>query len=327
MDVVPDFSDQKAAKIAKDLFGIQGKLSSLNAFEDQNVLIDTGDEKFVLKISNKKISLDDLKSQTALLKHLKTSIPEINFPEVLNSNTGDSISFVDGYPIRLVSWIDGDILGKAPRSSKLNVGIGRYLGLFANACRKFSYPLASRPDDLWNLDNAFNCKIYIEDVDGEDVRNFMYEFFKNYEFRTLPNIENLRKAVIHGDANEQNFIVDKNDATRVAGLIDFGDCQFATHINDLAIAVAYALLGVDDLDQTATEIISGYHAQFSLMENELEVLSDLIIMRLLTSIILTSHRAKSFPDNTYITSSQSSARRALKLVDRQGGVIQFKRPL
>ena len=121
--------------------------------------------------------------------------------------------------------------------------------------------------------------------------------------------------MVHGDANEQNLLVAVDRPAKIAGLIDFGETQRATHINDLAITLAYALLGEDDFESVARQIIKGYTEVFSLEPGELEVLFDLMAMRLIQSIILTSNSAKEFPDNKYIVSSQKPARELLKKLE------------
>ena len=49
-----------------------------------------------------------------------------------------------------------------------------------------------------------------------------------------------RKSVIHGDANDYNILV---KGSTVAGLIDFGDMHYTHLINNLAINLAYMMMG------------------------------------------------------------------------------------
>ena len=188
--------------------------------------------------------------------------------------------------------------------------------------QNFAHPVPERPDDYWNLDVVLSCRDYIEDVEGIDMRKLMERYFKRYEKNILPKIKQLRKAVIHGDLNEQNILVQKNNPEEIAGIIDFGDLQYATHINDLAIALAYTLLNVQDIEESAREIIIGYHKELAIQDGELEVLIDLVAMRLISSIILTSHRARAFPENSYILVSQEPARKLLKKLE----TLEFNLP-
>ena len=121
--------------------------------------------------------------------------------------------------------------------------------------------------------------------------------------------------------NEQNVLVEAHNPDQISGLIDFGELQYGTHINELAITLAYALLGEDDINMAARQIIDGYTEVFLLETEEMEVLPNLMAMRLIQSIIMTSNNAKKFPDNNYILVSQESARKLLRRIE--GGELSI----
>lgn len=325
-DEVPKFSDEKIARTAMTLYGIEGEISLLNAFEDQNALIKTANGRFVLKISNKKIPFDDLNGQNLLLRHLKNTTTEIKCPEVVLTKSGKSITMVDGFAVRMLSFIQGNILGTSARSTVLDHNIGQYLGKFSNAVQSFKQSVLEKPNDFWNLDNVLACRAFVDDVKDEQIRALVNSFFIHYENNVLPKISGLRKGVIHGDANEQNILIGIDESSEVTGLIDFGDMQWATQINDLAICMAYALLDVKDIESTAREIVNGYDKEFPIENTEFEVLSDLIIMRLITSVVLTSNRAKQYPENTYIICSQEPASNLLKKLEKLDFKVPFGYP-
>ena len=66
----------------------------------------------------------------------------------------------------------------------------------------------------------------------------------------------LPHSLIHGDANDENVLVDRG---RVTGLIDFGDCLRNPTVCDLAIALTYALLELPDPLGAGAEIVGAYH--------------------------------------------------------------------
>jgi len=315
LNEVSNFDNEKIAELAMQLYGIEGEISSFPSFEDQNARIKTSAESYVLKIANKRWTKEELELQTFVLEHLKATAPELSCPQVIASKSGVAITIVDGFAVRLFTFLEGKNLGEVLRSPELNHDIGHFMGQFANAMQSFTHPASERPNDFWNLDNVLACKIYLEDVIDEDVRERIEGFYKRYEKNILPKLKHLRKTVVHGDANEQNLLVAVDRPSKIAGLIDFGDTQRETHINELAITLAYALLGEDDFESVARQIIKGYTEVFSLEPGELEVLFDLMAMRLIQSIILTSNSAKEFPDNKYIVSSQKPVRELLKKLE------------
>ena len=97
----------------------------------------------------------------------------------------------------------------------------------------------------------------------------------------------------------------------------------ATHVNEIAITMAYALLGEDNIEMAAREILQGYMQEFPLDARELEVLPNLITMRLIQSIIMSSNSAKIFPNNDYILISQKPARALLKELENEKSNLQW----
>ena len=312
---VPSFDHDQLAAIALDLYGIEGEISSLDSYEDQNARIKTPMGSYVLKIANKRWSHEELNLQTRVLDHLNKSAPEVHSPLTLANKEGETMAEVDGFSVRMLTFLEGKILGKAARSPELNLDIGRFMGKFTKAMESFEHLVPESSNDLWNLDNVLACKMHLGDIIGEEDRSRIEGFYDRYESNTLPRVGDLRKTIIHNDANEQNLLVAHDNPSRLAGLIDFGDLQRSSHINELAITLAYALLGQDDFESTARQIVKGYAGVISLEEFEREVLFDLMAMRLVQSVTLSSHRAKEFPENKYIVSSQQPARELLKKLE------------
>ena len=319
---VPNFDEQALAKIAKEHYGLKGEISSFVSFEDQNALIKTPKGKFVIKIANKKWNLEFVKTQAEVLEHLKNVAPDMAFPSVVPSLKEEKIIFFDGFAVWLLTFLEGNTLGNMKRSPELYRDIGCFMGQFSNAMRGFSHPDREGSDALWKLDNVLSCKAYLPDVIDEDTRDRITRLYEEYEKSIKPKLQNLRKAILHGDANEQNFLILPDQPNKIAGLIDFGEIQYGTQINDLAITLAYSLLGEDNIQMAANNIIDGYTKEFPLEEAEIDILYYLMAMRLVTSITMTSYSAKQHPDNKYILISQNPARALLKKLEDEKYVLR-----
>ena len=323
-DQVPNFNNQSIQNILKKYYDIEGEIKSLVSFEDQNARISTKDEKYVLKISNKKWSQKFVQMQTEVLDHLKKEAPELSFPSIINANNGKGTIFVEGFAVRLLTYLEGDLLTNIPRTPELYRDVGRFLGQFSKAMKSYSAPPNSDGSDkLWKLDKVLACKEYLPEVIDEDARDRIARLFEVYEKNIVPKLSSFRKAVIHGDANEQNFLINPADPKKITGLIDFGEMQYGCQINDLAITLAYGLLGENDIKMASKEIISGYEKEFPIEDKERKILYYLMAMRLVTNIIMTSLAAKQQPDNEYILISQGPARALLKRLEQEN-YIQLK---
>jgi len=314
---VPGFDTKAIATLAAELYGIEGEISPLVSYEDQNARITARSGTYVVKIANKRWPLAELQMQTEVLGHLGVAAPQITVPKAMLNKKGEAITVVDGFAVRVLTYLEGALFTDAPKSPALYFDMGRFMGRFTSAMQGYAHPAAHRPHDLWNLDNVLACKVYLNDVQDVADRERISRFLERYEKDTQPKLRHLRKSVIHSDANEQNLLVAMDGSATIAGVIDFGDLVYAATVNDLAITLAYTLLEEEDLQTAAKRAVEGYIQEFPLEDAELEVLGDLVAMRLVQSVLMSSNRAKDFPDNDYILVSQKPAKALLKKLEAE----------
>ena len=126
--------------------------------------------------------------------------------------------------------------------------------------------------------------------------------------------KSLPTSVIHNDANDNNVLVEPHGKwrNRVSGVIDFGDMVFTCTVGEVAIACAYAMLNKADPLTAAAHIVAGYHENRTLTEPELEVLFDLICMRLCMSVCHAANQSRFEPDNEYLRISEKPVWALLK---------------
>lgn len=311
-EIVPNFSDEKIAKIFKDLYGLEGEISPFVSYEDQNALIKSEQGKFVLKIANTKWPRQFIQTQIDVLKHLKDTAPDLKFSETVNTLNGDEMTIIDGFSVRLLTFLEGEMLTNMPRNEAVYKDVGRFLGQFSKAMQTFNPLNPEGSDPLWKLDNVMACEPYVKYVQDDETRDRMTRQFTVYKEKVLPKLPHLRKAVIHSDANEQNFLISPDNPTKISGLIDFGELQFASQINELAITLAYGLLDENDVGMASRAVIEAYDQEFKILDEEREILFDLMAMRLITTVTMSSYNATLYPENEYI------------LVAQKPGIVLFK---
>ena len=320
---VPNFDAETVAKHASALYGIEGSITPLVSFEDQNALITAVDRRYVFKIANRRWSNELLQLQHQAMLELQQRAPQLTFPEPLTTYNGDTLTKIDGFNVYVLSYVDGVVYSRGEKSLPLYRDAGRFLGQLSQSLQDFSHPASHRVGYLWDLDNVIDCRAHLEDIDDSATRERIGRLFEHYETRVGPRLRGLRKAVIHGDANEHNFIIDRDHPQRMHGLIDFGDMMHSTQVNELAIALAYLLLGERDIGTAARAVIDGYCAEFALVDEELAVLFELVAMRLVTSIVMSSNEAKIYPDNSsYILTSQAGGQALLQRLEEQNYLFQ-----
>ncbi len=311
-------TEQEAELIALERYGINGRASFLPGEIDINYRIH-GDEMgtFVLKISRPGESGDYLDYQQQILKHMETSGVALEHPRAIPDLEGRLVSLVaDGSGkerhVRLLSWIPGRLYSEVnPQSDELRHSLGRVCGKTTAALAGFEHPMSRRELD-WDLARADWTRKHISLFEEEQQRTILH-FLRLFETGS-DSYRELRKAVVHNDANDNNLIVSEDiRKPLVRAVIDFGDAVLTQVINDLAVACAYAIMGLEDPLQGSLPLVRGYHESFPLLEEELEHLYACIGIRLVVSVTKSRINRIQEPENSYL---QISDEAAWKLLDQ-----------
>ncbi|PKP74878.1 MAG: 4-aminobutyrate aminotransferase [Alphaproteobacteria bacterium HGW-Alphaproteobacteria-6] len=310
----PALSEAEIAALLAEHWGLAGTLSALVGERDQNVLVDGPAGRHVLKIANAAEDARLLDLQNAALAHVAQTDPGLGVQRLVPARDGAGMVCHRGHQIRLMTWLPGRLWSATPVTPALLASLGTQLGRLSRALRGFGHPAAHRPGFLWNLDEVAALRPWAETL-PEDSRALILRILDRHATRVAPRLAGLRGAVLHQDANDNNLLVAETGA-EVTGIIDFGDMAWGRQINELAVALAYALLDCDDVYRSAAPLIGAYAAVFPIEPDEAEVLFDLVAARLAASVTISSRRAGADPDNAYLTISQAPALRLLDRLDR-----------
>ncbi|MGO1117463.1 aminotransferase class III-fold pyridoxal phosphate-dependent enzyme [Rhodovibrionaceae bacterium A322] len=316
----PAFTDASAADLAKDLFGIAGTAKLLASERDQNFRITAEDgRRFVLKIANPAEERARLDCENGAIEHLRRQDPSLPLPAPQQAAGSDATIVPATDPagatclVRLFTYQEGKVLADVDKSPALLVDLGTTLGKISHALQGFYHPAAHRPDFLWNLDEVGQLVDFLPYLSDDD-RALVTPFLSHFEEEGRARYEGLRRAVIYNDANDHNVLVDGNlviEESHVSGIIDFGDMVFSRQVNELAVCLAYTLMGEVSPLKAAVPVIKAYHQAFALQEEEVALLYDLVALRLCTSLCLSSKHGSEQEDNEYLLISQAPARALL----------------
>lgn len=301
-----------ASQIALQHFNIQAKATELNSYADENFLLETDSgEKFLLKIS-KEHNRQQLDFQVQLLEHLSKKELPFHITRTVLDKDGNALADIsDDKTARLLSWIPGRLWATvSPKTDKLRKSLGKVAGSLTIALQGFEYPAAHRELD-WDLANATWTNRYLKRFSGKE--NEMISYFQQRFSEIQQTYKTLPKSVIHNDLNDYNILVSSDLAKPiVAGIIDFGDSVFTQTINDLAIALAYAIMNLPDPLSAALDVVSEYNKQYKFSEKELECLYTLVGMRLVTTVVSACLKKEEFPNDEYFVISEKPAWKLLE---------------
>ncbi|MBT8288741.1 MAG: aminotransferase class III-fold pyridoxal phosphate-dependent enzyme [Flavobacteriaceae bacterium] len=309
-------SDSEIQDILRTYYNIDGDISRLDGDVDLNFRIEVnGKPKYILKVSRDERDAEAIGLQADLLNHLKQKRTDFSGPEIVISQNNKQVERYkseDGSIrlVRMLKWINGRLwVSVNPITNEMRYELGHVCGSIVRDFADFEHPYAFRSIE-WDIAQSLWTQDHLNQIDHNDLEAVIYfqnRFEENYEAYC-----NLRKSVIHNDANDNNIIISEDTANpKVMGLIDFGDAINTQIINELAIACTYAIMNTNDPLAACLPIIHGFHDTFPLEERELEFLYDCVGMRLVISLTKSKMNALQEPGNTY---HQVSRKSALKLL-------------
>ena len=316
----PAFSAEEAANLARQLYGVTGTLAPLDSERDQNFRLTEADgSSWVLKIANAAEDFQALDFQAALLRHAQAADPGLPLPHLRPTGEGDlgRVAGRDGqqHYVRMVSWLPGQLYSASRKTPDLFDSLGETLGRLDRALQGFGHSGGHRDFD-WDIKQAGRSRDRLRFVEDAARRETLEHFLARFESGVAPRLRLLRAQVIHGDANDNNLLVGGAGGDRITGLIDFGDAIHSAVIGELAVACAYAILDQDAPLDVAGRIAAAYHRVFPLQSDELDLLFDLMAMRLVTSVTLSASRRERVKDNAYLNISEAPAWAALARLRR-----------
>src|SRR5581483_10343415 len=312
----PNLSEDDAKSLAERLFRLHSNtILSLPSERDQNFYIkDPSDKEFILKIAGPAEKIETLDMQNKAMNYLNDRMGEGFFPRVCLTASNEEIATITSasglhYCVRLLTYLPGRVfVNVRPHSPALLRSLGELLGKVDAELMSFSHSAANR-ELKWDLQNSAWIRQYTKQIPDASHREMIEQSLRRFDKTTAPLLDGLRKSIIHNDANDYNILVQIDDAgeMRASGLIDFGDMLHSYMISELAVALAYVMMDKPDPLSAACHVISGYNAVFPLSEPEIEVLFDLICMRLCVSVTNSALEQKREPGNVYLTISEKPA--------------------
>lgn len=308
-----EFTSAKIKTLITRIYHLSGDIKELPGEIDLNYQLTTPDKrKYTFKIANPHEKLDILKFQNAMMLHLIAKNLGLDIPKVIYSKNKELITTIKDKKgkerlVRLLTWVEGRPFATvSPHSEQLLYRLGNLCAKLSLALKDFDHPAAHR-FIKWDLAQVEWVKPHLDGFNG-GKNALVHYYFGLYESIVKPIKDSLPKSVIYNDANDYNVLVGFDKANpNVPGVIDFGDAVYSHTINELAIALAYALMHKPDPLQAAYHIVQGYHNTFPLQDSELKVLFTLITIRLLISVVCSHQNLKENPDNTYLQISDEAA--------------------
>ncbi len=291
----PKLTAEEAAACLLRHFGIEGDLTPLYSDRDQNHRVDgTDGRRFIFKICNAEEAPAAIALQTAALDHLSSRNLDLALPEVVRTTGGEAWARLESaagqeHMIRLVSFVEGDLLETAPPTPALRRSLGGAVARLDLGLRGFFHAAADQ-DIVWRVGQAATLAGEVERVVESHRRPLATEIFQRYEKDIRPRLAGLRAQVIHNDVTAVNALVRPDDPEKVAGIIDFGDIVFDPLIVELAVTAADTTTAEEAPLEAIGQLLAGYDAVLPLESQEVDLLFDLVALRHANNAVICAWR-------------------------------------
>ena len=288
----PELDVSDINRVAKESYGVVGVSKSLGGERDQNFLItpsEISQQCLILKIANQAEPDDFLDLQCAALDHIAQQDPTLPIQLLIRTKSGEKWSTIQSggltFRVRALRYLPGVPLNEAPEDARLMRNLGRDLAKLNIALRGFFHP-AARHAIAWdsqNLDQLASLCDYLEDV---SVRDIAVKYLDRFSEMVKPRLSGCRAQVIHNDVSFHNALIDPDHPYEISGIFDFGDMLFAPLIQDLAVTAAEVPIGSKNYFGRAADIVAGFNEVTPLERQELGLLPDLIMGRLVIGLLI-----------------------------------------
>lgn len=300
-----------------DRYGISGKWESLSSERDQNHVVHGATARYVVKVCNQLDSQQAIQFQLHALQRIAVDSPHVPVPRVIvdrDQQLFASIKDGDGqvHCVYVLSYLDGTLLSQC--QAKLSQcqanaasyqNLGKTIAHIDLGLRGYFHPAADQ-DHPWNMHRCLRFAELTHCIAQSDARKTVDTSFAQLQQR-WPMLQRLRHQVIYQDAHANNVLLDADDSTRIAGIIDFGDMTWGSLATELAIACDGVSLHDAEVLSSMSEIVYGYDQVLPLEENEVDGIYDMMCARQALSASISAARLQYFPEEANGVESWQSA--------------------
>lgn len=289
----PDLPLDVLQTFAARAYGLSGNWSRLEGERDQNYRLETSaTSSVVFKVCHPAEGDAVLHCQAEALEHIAEVAPELPVPRIVRTIGGDRLGRLlhreGNYPVMVLSWLEGRVLGEGQLPSASLFELGAMLARLGSALRGFVHGAPAARDLVWDTRQVLRLAPEIRNLPEQD-RELAADILSRHARVTAPAMRTMRSQIIHGDVHPFNMLVDAQG--RASGIIDFGDMIHGALILDLANAAGDFLSPSGDAEDTIFQLVRGYRSVTPLEEAEADALIDLIDIRLLMTPLIDALKA------------------------------------
>ncbi|KJK15301.1 aminotransferase [Pseudomonas sp. 2(2015)] len=300
----PEVSEQQAATLLQEHFGLSGSLRALGSQQDLNFLVDSDHGRYVLKVCHGAYAEQELQAQHAALGFLRDQ--GLPVPAVQAARSGEQLLTVtvDGQPlrVRLLDYIEGQSLTRIKHMEpRLVAELGRLCARVDQALASFTHPGLERTLQ-WDPRHAQVLIDHLLPILDNNPQQARVKAAADQAREHLqPLIDDLPSQAVHLDITDDNAVWarDEQRQWQLQGVIDFGDLMHTWRIADLSVTCAALLHHAEGDPLRILPAIEAYHALNPLNAAELNALWPLVVARAAVLVLSSEQQVSIDPGNSY----------------------------
>ena len=283
-------------------------VNKFKGYENDNYFIKTVKNKFVLKLYSDLTLKFILKAENEFLLFLQKQENKGHYPKPILLKKGGYVKKVSHKGklilIRMLSYLEGNFIAECKINKNIISSLGSFLAKFNLLTRNWSNSEIKARDWEWKIESVELIKDRANYISNPFRRNRVIYFIQQYKENIVPVYNDLRKSIIHNDANQWNVLVEKDKTT---GLIDFGDISYSNLVNEIGIAMTYIAYDKEDILYWSGILLESYNKVLPLKKKEVESLYYIIALRLCMSVSNSAYTKLNQPNNNYISEGEENA--------------------
>ncbi|HPE57611.1 MAG TPA: aminotransferase class III-fold pyridoxal phosphate-dependent enzyme [Bacteroidales bacterium] len=269
-------------QLVRQMYGFEPTLiEELAGYDNLNYKIKTSDDQqFVFKI-NEGDGQKQFEAESRILNLLAQKYPG-KFQNAVPTKDGQDSFLFEGKTCRMLSWLDGDFLANEDHSALLLSSFGSLMAHMDKTLLEIDDTVIKARRIEWDVQHVLELKPKLKSITDPEVRKLVDYYLLQFKEAVLPELPNLRKCIIHNDANDWNILVNQG---AVSGIIDFGDVVYAPLIQEVAVALTYVMTEKKLPLESALPFLTIYHKILPLEVKEIDLLYYFIAGRVCLSLI------------------------------------------
>src|SRR5437879_72730 len=195
-------TETEAARLARELYGIEASARALPGEYDDNFHLTSADgHAFVLKVMHPARERSFIDLQCRALTHLAQRAPQLPLPRVTPNRSGElfsSIAAADGSTrlVWLLTFVNGTVLAEVrPHTPELLGDLGRFLGEMDAALQSFAHAAAHR-ELKWDASRAGWIKDYVKHIAGSKGGELVVKFLEVFEAECVTGLSGFRHGKV-----------------------------------------------------------------------------------------------------------------------------------